>query len=93
MIVAPGLPAPWEAALAERVRCGAFVMPRCTISVLRPEALVHVLEQKLSKDGLDFDTRLALIDDLAALGDTLAQLAGCRALMLRRLSGVGRAVV
>ena len=83
VIVAPQPPAPWEAALAERVRCGAFVVPRCTINVPRPEALVHALEQSLSEDGLDFETRLALIDDLAALGDSLAQLAGCSALMLR----------
>jgi hypothetical protein len=83
VIVAPRPPAPWESALAERVRCGAFVVPRCSITAPRPEALVHALEQTLSAQGLDFDTRLALIDDLAALGDTLAELAGCRALMLR----------
>ena len=83
VIVEPASRSGWEGELADAVEAGRFVVPRVTLSVARPEALVHALEQQLPDEGLDFGVRLALVDDLAALADALADLVDCRALMLR----------
>lgn len=74
---------PWETELAAAVECGTFVIERCSLMVERSEALVSVLEDRLPQEGLSFETRLALIDDLAALADRLTAITSCRGLMLR----------
>ena len=86
VIVDGGEPESWEVELADSVRRGAFTVQRCTLNIERPEVLVHEFERCLPSEGLSFETRLALIDDLASLGEALAQIAGCHALMLRLLT-------
>ncbi len=86
VIFVPAQPDPWQTELAVAVECGAFVVERCSLMVERIEALVSVLEDRLPQDGLSFETRLALIDDLAALADRLSAIVGCRGLMLRLLT-------
>jgi hypothetical protein len=76
-------PHPWEHEVAQAVEDGAFVVERRNLMVERSEALIHALEQRLPPDGLRFETRLALIDDLAALAERLTAIAGCRGVMLR----------
>ena len=83
VIFEPPRRAVWEDELAPAVEGGDFVVERCTITVRSSEALAHVLEQRLPQDGLRFETRLALIDDLASMADLLARIAGCRGLTLR----------
>lgn len=83
VIVQPRQRAEWELTLAAAVESGAYQIARCKLLVPRSESLVHVLEQSLPEQGLDFGTRLALIDDIARLADHLAITAGCRGLMLR----------
>jgi hypothetical protein len=83
VIFAPARRACWEAELAATVECRTFVIERCSLMIEHSDALAHVLEHRLPQDGLQFETRLALVDDLAALADRLASIAGCRGLMVR----------
>jgi hypothetical protein len=83
VVVEPTARAAWEEELAGAVERGAFVIDRCTLTVDRSEELPYVLEQRLSHTGLSFETRLALIDDLANLADSLTRLSGCRGILLR----------
>ncbi|MBS0446434.1 MAG: DUF1826 domain-containing protein [Proteobacteria bacterium] len=83
VIVQPVTLPHWHDELRTAVESGRFVVERRQWQARRPEALVHLLEQDLPHDGLGFETRLALIDDLALLGDALARLADCRGLLLR----------
>ena len=83
LIFVPARPDPWQTELAAAVESGAFVVERCSLMVARSEALVSILEERLPQAVLAFETRLALIDDLAALADRLSAIAGCRGLMLR----------
>lgn len=82
VICVPLQHAPWEAELATAVEGGAFVIRRCSLLAGCSE-LADVLEHSLSLDGLRFETRLALIDDLLVLAERLATIACCRGLMLR----------
>jgi Protein of unknown function (DUF1826) len=85
-IFAPSQRPPWETDVAAAVESGRYVIERCTFSVERCEALVQALEQRLADQGLPYATRLALIDDLASLGERLAAIAGCRGVMVRLLT-------
>jgi hypothetical protein len=73
----------WQEELVVAVERGAFVIDRCTLTLDRSEALPYVLEQRLPHSGLSFETRLALIDDLANLADSLTLVSGCRGILLR----------
>ena len=83
VIFKPVRRASWETSVETAVESGAFVIERFCNTVERSEELVHTLEHCLPNGGLEFETRLALIDDLAALADQLGVIAGCRKLMLR----------
>lgn len=83
VIFEPSQRAAWELELAAAVEGGVFLIERCTVMAERSESLAHLLEQRLPHKGVSFETRLALVDDLAALADELALIAGCRGLMLR----------
>ena len=86
VIHVPDHRAPWEAELVAAVETSSFIVERCTLEVARPETLVCELEQRLPERGLGWETRLALIDDLAGMAERLASIASCSGLMLRLLT-------
>jgi hypothetical protein len=83
VILEPGSRRGWEARLAFAVENGAFKIPRQTLTIGQAEGVAHVLETCLSTEGLDFETRLALVDDIVDLADKLEQISGCPGIMLR----------
>lgn len=84
----PNHRAPWEADVAAAVESSSFVVERCTLEFARPETLVHELAQRLPERGLGWETRLALIDDLAGMAERLATIASCSGIMLRLFTEV-----
>jgi hypothetical protein len=83
VIFTPMKRAPWEELVKGAVERRDFVIERCSLNVECSMALPQVLEARLSQEGLPFEIRLALIDDLSALADRLAAITGCRGLMVR----------
>jgi hypothetical protein len=88
VIFEPVQRAPWEDLVRVAVESRVFVIERCSLKVECSIALPHVLEARLPHNGLPFETRLALIDDLAALADCLTAVTDCRRLMLRLFTEV-----
>src|SRR5574337_719803 len=86
VILSPPSREPWQSELATAVESGAFAFERFALMVPRLETLAHELDGRLPYEGLSFETRLALIDELVEMAAHLAQIAGCRAMMLRRLA-------
>lgn len=83
VIVTPGGRSDWEFGLAAAVERGAFRIPRKVLSIRHAEEAAHVLEAGLSSDGIDFETRVALVDDIADLAARLERLSRRAGIMLR----------
>jgi hypothetical protein len=79
----PETRAAWEQQVETAVESASFIVERCRLLADGSAELAHLLEARLPQTGLAFETRLALIDDLAALADRLAFLTNCHGLMLR----------
>jgi Protein of unknown function (DUF1826) len=75
----------WEALLAAGVMNGRFRFPRISHQA-RILSLPNVLERLLPEDGLDFETRLALIDDIVSMADALGRLTRSLSVTLRILA-------
>jgi hypothetical protein len=83
VILEPAKCQAWEAGLASVVEKGSFSISRQVLTIRRAEEVGHVLETRLPTEGIDFETRLALVDDVVDLADKLEQVSGCPGVMLR----------